>query len=319
MGQHWMTFVRWATIAAWKQRVRAATGDEGDFPYQYSSDNVRFLQIRPRDVLWLVTTPRFAQPDNPKMPGRARPPAVMARLRVAAMCCNVHNEQRRVDRGELPVCLESCLRSCEAPGVLDAGVHPASDAWSIVAIGEKEPATYPALYNMFGVLDRLGLPGIRQQQTQDRNQRQCGEHGNRLSRHLLQPQPDRSRLAHGPMGHTRGKKRRRVGFGGQAGLKIEIPARFPLAATLRALLQMCLVQRVTRLPLPDGNMILHWSRSPSPLAALFQGLDEELASAAHANADRQLAGVQAFGDRAVVPSFDFSKNEDHSILLRQFL
>jgi len=158
MAKHWMVFVNWATIISWKTNVKNAASHGEAHPFQYSSDNVRFLQIKPKDVLWIVSTPRFGARGRPSMHGRARPPAVMARLRVTRICCNRAHERQRIDRdGSKPVCMGSCLPYCN-----EADLHPASDAWSIVAIGERDPkhptplqVTYPVLYNIFGVLNRL--------------------------------------------------------------------------------------------------------------------------------------------------------------------
>lgn len=163
MAKHWMIFVKWTTILRWKRRMLDAATHGGDYPYQYSSDNKRFLQIGPRDVLWLVTTPRFGARGKPTLRGRARPPAVMARLRVSKLCCNRTNEDLRMtEQDKEPVCLGTQIPCCDEPGVLPEGVHPASGAWSIVAIGEKDPedpkplqVTYPVLYNFFGVLHAL--------------------------------------------------------------------------------------------------------------------------------------------------------------------
>ena len=164
MCRHWMVFVNWGTVVGWKRSMRDAVAHGGVYPYQYSSDNVRFLQIKPGDVLWVVSTPRFDARGKPSMRGRARPPAVMARLRIQRMCCNHTNELRRIEvESKKPVCLGGALPSCDDPAVLHEGVHPASDAWSIVAIGEKDPekdptplqTTYPMLYNFFGILPRL--------------------------------------------------------------------------------------------------------------------------------------------------------------------
>lgn len=98
------------------------------------------------------------------MQGRARPPAVMARLRVARICCNCEHERERIGSGKKPVCLGSGLPGCDEPGVLPEGVHRASNAWSVVVIGEEDPAchaplqvTYPVLYNVFGVLRSLSF------------------------------------------------------------------------------------------------------------------------------------------------------------------
>jgi len=162
MSTHWMVFVKWPTIVEWKRSLRNASTQGGLYPFQYSSDNVRFLQIKPRDVLWLVTTPRFGAGGKSTFRGRARPPAVMARLRITKMCCNRAIELARANEGKQPVCIGTSLPFCDEPDVLPEGVHPASDAWSIVAIGEKDPekpeplqVTYPVLYNFFGVLDQL--------------------------------------------------------------------------------------------------------------------------------------------------------------------
>lgn len=160
---HWMVFVKWATIIRWKRdHVRGAVPGEGVYPYQYSSDSVRFLEIEQGDILWVVTTPRFGSRGQPSMSGRARPPAVMARLRVDQLCCHRKHDLERRDDNKATVCLGK-LDLCEDPGVLEGGVHHASDAWSIVAIGERDKkkdrdplqVTYPPLYNFFGVLPRL--------------------------------------------------------------------------------------------------------------------------------------------------------------------
>jgi hypothetical protein len=153
-----MTFVKWKTIVNWKRRaLRATIGDRSE-PYQYSSDNYRFLEIDPGDVLWIVTTPRFGASGKPSIRGRARPPAVMARLRVARLCCNRNADLQRLEQaGKKPLCLEAGIPVCQ-----DEGVHPDSEHWSIMAMGEVDPepaepleTTYPVLYNFFGILDRL--------------------------------------------------------------------------------------------------------------------------------------------------------------------
>lgn len=162
MSTHWMTFINWSTIVGWKRRMLDAMPEGGVQPYQYSSNNLRFLQIKAGDVLWVVSTPRFGVRGKPTLHGRARPPAVMARLRITKMCCNRENELQRKKKGKKSICRQGALDNCDAPGVLPGGIHQASDAWSIVAIGEKDPkkpnplqVTYPILYNFFGVLHRL--------------------------------------------------------------------------------------------------------------------------------------------------------------------
>ena len=154
--------MNWSTVVDWKASMRDAATRGGIHPYQYSSDGVRFLRIKPQDVLWVVSTPRFGRHGRPTRRGRARPPAVMARLRVARLCCNHAAEAARIADGRRPVCRSADVPYCDEPGVLDEGVHPASDSWSIVVIGEEDPpdpkplqVTYPMLYNMFGVLHRL--------------------------------------------------------------------------------------------------------------------------------------------------------------------
>lgn len=153
MASHWMVFVNWQTIVRWKQSIRNWSESGGIYPYQYSSDSKRFLLIKPGDVLWLVTTPRFGAGGKQSLRGRARPPAVMARLRVASVCWN-----RFCDKAKFMKPPE--IRFCDE--VLPDGVHPASDAWSIVVVGEKDPenpsplqVSYPVLYNFFGVLRKL--------------------------------------------------------------------------------------------------------------------------------------------------------------------
>jgi len=158
-----MIFVKWDTIVRWKRRLRETATAGVVYPYQYSSDSKRFLQIQPADVLWVISTPRFGAHGQVSLHGRARPPAVMARLRVLGLCCNRANELSRAAQARKPVCLEGELRKCDEAGVLPQGVHPDSYAWSIVVIGEKDPernptplqTTYPALYNFFSVLHRL--------------------------------------------------------------------------------------------------------------------------------------------------------------------
>lgn len=161
---HWMVYVKWTTVIGWKRRMVEAREHGGIHPYQYSSNSLRFRQIESGDILWVVTTPKFNKAGRPSSSGRARPPAVMARLRITGLCCNRWREEARIAAGKRPVCSGSKLSYCDEPGVLEEGVHPASDAWSIVAIGEKDPAapvplqvTYPALYNIFGVLHRLSF------------------------------------------------------------------------------------------------------------------------------------------------------------------
>ncbi len=157
-----MVFVSWTTVVDWKSMMRDAAAHGGTHPYQYSSDSARFLKIEPQDVLWVVSTPRFGSRGEPTRHGRARPPAVMARLRVAKVCCNRGHEDRRTAEGRKRVCLGTDIAYCDEPGVLEEGVHPASNSWSIVTIGQKDPVepeplqvTYPMLYNIFGILHRL--------------------------------------------------------------------------------------------------------------------------------------------------------------------
>ena len=163
MGTHWMVFVNWKTITAWKDNRRDERIHGSGYPYQYGSNSRRFLEIEPGDVLWIVTTPRFGARGQPTNKGRARPPAIMARLRVARLCCNGQIDNAR-DR---PLC-SGRLPDCSEPGVLAQGIHPSSDAWSILVVGEHDPedpdprhTTYPALYNMFGVLSELRFQTTR--------------------------------------------------------------------------------------------------------------------------------------------------------------
>ena len=82
---HWTIFVDWKTVIGWKQEMRDARAiRSGIYPYQYGSSQERFTDIKKGDVLWVFATPRYGKRGNAQATGRARPPAVMARLRVKA-------------------------------------------------------------------------------------------------------------------------------------------------------------------------------------------------------------------------------------------
>lgn len=150
MPVHWMIFVDWKTVIGWKQDMRdARKSDTGIYPYQYGSSQERFTEFKKGDVLWVLTTPRYGRRGNATVAGRARPPAVMARLRVEAVCCHIPG---------CPKCRE--LPPC------DYEAHPSSAKWPILVIGEKDPEeqmsdpsreTYPPLYNAFSVMRKLAF------------------------------------------------------------------------------------------------------------------------------------------------------------------
>ena len=147
-GAHWMVLVNWNTIAHWKSSVKSAKLPGSSLhPYQYGSSQGRFTEIAAGDVLWILATPRFSPKDRPKSRGRARPPAVMARLRVETVCCN-----------------DPESKSCKNIPECKNKVSIFSDGWPIVVFGEKDiekeeadplKTTYPALYNAYGVMSRL--------------------------------------------------------------------------------------------------------------------------------------------------------------------
>ena len=147
---HWTIFVDWKTVIGWKQEMRdaRATGS-GIYPYQYGSSQERFTDIKKGDVLWVFATPRYGKRGNATATGRARPPAVLARLRVKAVCCHQ----------------PGCAKCRELPPC-DYRAHPSSSLWPILVIGEKDPEeetpdpyweTYPPLYNAFSVMRKLAF------------------------------------------------------------------------------------------------------------------------------------------------------------------
>ena len=159
---HWMIFVRWSTVADWKRSQRdllaGGAGRGGELPYQYGSDQPAFRRLQPGDVLWIVTTPRF---DGAA--GRARPPSVMARLRVKEVCCHMREKQQRIRHKKGPKKgTDSCrtVRLCGELKDCQCEVSPASARWALLVCGEPdregetEPlrVTYPPLYNAFSTM-----------------------------------------------------------------------------------------------------------------------------------------------------------------------
>lgn len=148
MATHWLVLMDWKTVIDWKARMRQARRSKsGPYPYQYGSSQARFTEIVGGDVLWVLATPRYNKKGKPSARARARPPAVMARLRVKTVCCNMPGSPRCK---ELPPC--------------DYQAHPSSEQWPVLVVGAEDPkggdidasnTTYPALYNAYGVMSRL--------------------------------------------------------------------------------------------------------------------------------------------------------------------
>ena len=154
MKNHWMIYVKWNTIVKWKRNMdhRSEPGQQ-NYPYQYASDGPRFRNIQVGDVLWVVTNPRFGKKGQPVIHGRSIPAAVMARLRVRSVCCQ-SKDTSKVCGKKLPNCAN----------LHDLKVHQASGkaVGDILIVGEEDVedagslgVTYPPLYNIFGILDRL--------------------------------------------------------------------------------------------------------------------------------------------------------------------
>jgi len=148
MSTHWIVLVKWKTVIEWKARMREARLSQfSTYPYQYGSSQIRFKEILAGDVLWILATPRYDRKGKPSASARARPPAVMARLRVKTVCCDEPEDVR-----------------CEGLLPCDKVAHPSSEGWPILVIGEKDievgkldplTTTYPALYNAYSVMSRL--------------------------------------------------------------------------------------------------------------------------------------------------------------------
>ncbi len=131
----WIVYVAWKTIADWKQKMREASAVKGSekakpqrkggklnkYPFQYASEQSRFMNMRNGDNLWLVTLPQFE--------GFCQAPSIMARL----------NLEDVYDR------MEGCP--------VEVSIH-SDKLGRYLAVGKPGRAidTYPPLYNVFDVL-----------------------------------------------------------------------------------------------------------------------------------------------------------------------
>ena len=155
-----MIYVKWHTIVKWKRRTNLdSEPGQREYPFQYASNGRRFRKIKAGDVLWVVTNPRFSKTGQPVANGRSLPIAVMARLRVRIVCCQ-GNDTTRVCGKKIPSCSE----------VRNLRIHQASDrlVGDILVVGEEDKddarrleVTYPPLFNIFGILDRLSFKNKR--------------------------------------------------------------------------------------------------------------------------------------------------------------
>ena len=134
-GSDWIVYVAWKTIADWKHKMRAAATAWGsakikpqrvrrefdDYPFQYASRQSRFMKMRPRDCLWLVSLPQFQ--------GFCQAPSIMGRLELEDV----------YDRME--GCPVEVSRHSDGFGRYLAVAKPG-----------RVIDTYPPLYNVFDVL-----------------------------------------------------------------------------------------------------------------------------------------------------------------------
>jgi hypothetical protein len=99
----WIVYVQWKTIAEWKQKMREAAAlgsgkaipqrkesELNEYPFQYASNQSRFLKMRCGDNLWLVTLPQFE--------GYCQAPSIMARLHIDAVYDRMEGRPVEVSR-----------------------------------------------------------------------------------------------------------------------------------------------------------------------------------------------------------------------------
>jgi hypothetical protein len=128
--RHLLVYLSWETIRRWKQDY--PPGDQiGDkAPFAYGSDQARLGRLaRPGDVLWVLSSPRFAR--------YRLPPTLVARLQV----------ERLVDQ--------------RAPGkeVRLVNIPQPSAGWRYVVLADREYSRYYPLNNAYSTLLSLSFAG----------------------------------------------------------------------------------------------------------------------------------------------------------------
>jgi hypothetical protein len=133
--RHLLVYLSWETIRRWKRDYPAGGRRLDDkAPYAYGSDQVRLFRLaRPGDVVWVLSSPRFAR--------YRLPPSLIARLQVSQV----------VDQYE--------------PGEVGVAVPPPSAGWRYVILAEREHSRYYPLNNAYSTLLGLtfagGAPSLR--------------------------------------------------------------------------------------------------------------------------------------------------------------
>jgi hypothetical protein len=131
--RHLLVYLSWETVRRWKHDYPAGRMDD-KAPYAYGSDQARLFRLaRPGDVVWVLSSPRFAH--------YRLPPSLIARLQVNQV----------VDQ--------------YAPGEARVDIPPPSAGWRYVVLAEREHSRYYPLNNAYSTLLALtfagGAPSLR--------------------------------------------------------------------------------------------------------------------------------------------------------------
>lgn len=127
---HWMVYLKWELLSAWKHRARGERTTTEAVPYAYGSAQVRLSAARRGDVVWVVTSPRFDQ--------YRLPPSLIARL----------NVQKVLDRTRLA----DSEVGTYVPGYFQK-------KWRFVVLADRAQSRYFPLNNAYAILKQLTFTG----------------------------------------------------------------------------------------------------------------------------------------------------------------
>ncbi|MFQ5771984.1 MAG: toll/interleukin-1 receptor domain-containing protein [bacterium] len=130
LPRHLLVFLKWDELLAWKRQRKPDRSLAEEAPYAYGSAQVRISRARPRDVVWVVTAPRFAE--------YRLPPSLVARLQV----------RRVVDRKK--------LTAAEIKELIPGSFK---EKWRYVVLSDREHSYYYPLNNAYKILKEVSFAG----------------------------------------------------------------------------------------------------------------------------------------------------------------
>ena len=132
-GKHWIKYVRWDVIQAWRHHAMRSSAGQLAYPFAYGSTEKAMPDIE-GGVLWLISAPRY---------GRYRmPPSLIARLDVRAVVRPDSQAARSVDTAVL----KHARRE-----------HDRQQGW--VALAQRGTRAYLPLNNALHMLQQLSFLG----------------------------------------------------------------------------------------------------------------------------------------------------------------